>query len=279
MEFALSYPIVAAYLPAPCNRRRGWPLPHGVRFIVAHDTGNPGTTARQNVHYYASTPGIPASAHLFVDDRDIIECIPALTGAPEKAWHVRYGVATDNHLYGYNANDAALGIEYCYGGSIDANEAYRRYVWVIAYCCHRFSLDPTRAVVGHFMLDPQRKTDPVTGLAHSRRTYEQLLRDVVAVFRESLGVPPAAPSAKPAQGEVTVTCAVNLRRGYPHRLAPLAGLLLAGARIAYTGIVQDGEAINGNPLWFRDAEGRYFWGGATDAWSILGMHELHGSAS
>ena len=53
----------------------------GVKFVVAHDTGNPNSTAGQNVAYYEQSRNeLSASAHLFVDDREIIECIPALTG-------------------------------------------------------------------------------------------------------------------------------------------------------------------------------------------------------
>jgi hypothetical protein len=37
------------------------------------------------------------------------------------------------------------------------------------------------------MLDPHRKTDPTTGLAYSRRTYEQLLRDIVLEYKECSG--------------------------------------------------------------------------------------------
>jgi N-acetylmuramoyl-L-alanine amidase len=78
-----------------------------------------------------------------------LECIPALTGEfPEKAWHVRYSAATDNQLFGFDANDVAIGVAYCYGTKIDADEAYRKYVWVLGYACHRFSLDPARAIVG-----------------------------------------------------------------------------------------------------------------------------------
>ena len=50
----------------------------GVRFIVAHDTGNPGSTAAANVKYYErSRNEMSASAHIFVDDKEIVECIPA----------------------------------------------------------------------------------------------------------------------------------------------------------------------------------------------------------
>lgn len=185
MPFAKSYTITPRYLPKNTLRRSGIPMPR-VSFIVAHDSGNPGATAQANVAYYERTKNdIQASAHIFVDDREIIECIPALTGPPEKAWHVRYDVPEDNIRFGADANDVAIAVEYCYGGAIDAQEAYTRYVWTLAAICHRFNLPPDRSIVGHFQLDPSRRTDPVSGLAASGRTYDQLLRDVVLEYAAS----------------------------------------------------------------------------------------------
>ncbi len=158
--FKMRYAITPRFLTAPSRRRSGRPISPEVKFVVAHDTGNPGSTAAGNVAYYEhSRDEMSASAHLFVDNREILECIPALTVAPEKAWHVLYSVPTDNHLFECDANDAAIGVEYCYGGSIDADEAYRKYVWLIAYTCHHFGLDPVTAVVGHFFLGGE----PVNG--------------------------------------------------------------------------------------------------------------------
>ncbi len=173
--------ITQVYLSKPSRRRSGIPMPQGVKFIVAHDTGNPSSTARANVRYYErSRNEQSASAHIFVDDKEIIECIPALTGPPEKAWHVLYNVTTDNHLFGCNANDAAIGVEYCFGGQIDADSAYQNYVWTLATICERFQLPAETHIVGHCMLDPRRKTDPVTGLSASGRTFPKLILDVAA---------------------------------------------------------------------------------------------------
>lgn len=187
MPFTLKYQIIADYIAPGTKRRPALAVSPAVKFIVAHDTGNSGSTARNNVDYFKrSANDVFASAHLFVDDRQIIECIPALTAAPEKAWHVRYNVSGDNELYGFDANDAAIGVEYCYGPNIDAALAYQRYVWTLAYICYKFSLNPQTAVIGHYLLDPGRKTDPVSGLAASGRSYEQLLLDVKNEYNNCL---------------------------------------------------------------------------------------------
>ncbi len=264
MPFLEKYVVTPRYLRLPSRRRPTTRMAPGVKFIVCHDTGNPQSTAANNVRYYDTTPNPErvASAHIFVDDREILECIPALTGPPEKAWHVLYDRENDNLFFGYNANDAAIGIEYCYGTNINANEAYAKYVWVIAYCCHRFGLDPRTQITGHTFLDPPpRKTDPVTGLAHSRRTYEQLLRDVVAEYEECAGVT-LAPLVGPVAGKVRVVMKTNIRRGEPRLRAPVHQVVQVGTELDCTGSVTTGDPVNGNPIWCKDANGNYFWAGA-----------------
>ncbi|WP_379971063.1 SH3 domain-containing protein [Ectobacillus sp. sgz5001026] len=187
MGFSMKYDVIPQYLTSPSLRRSGL-LIQKVVFIVAHDTGNTNSTAAENVSYYESSRNeISASAHLFVDDKQIIECIPALTNAPEKAWHVRYEVTGDNERFGVDANDAAIGVELCFSdnGSIDNEEAYKRYVWVLAYICYRFGLDPSTSIIGHEELDPSRREDPSNALRYTGRTFSNLVQDVVNEFNAS----------------------------------------------------------------------------------------------
>jgi hypothetical protein len=267
------YVITPRYLSKPSKRRSGLLISPAVKFVVAHDTGNPRATANANVTYYErSRDDESASAHIFVDDKQILECIPALTAQPEKAWHVLYRVDTDNRMFGHNANDAAIGVEYCYGDNIDADEAYRKYVWTIAYICHTFGLDPANSVVGHAFLDPTRKTDPGTGLGYSRRSYEQLLRDIPVECGACTVADEAGGSAAPAAplsalvietGTVRVAAKLNVRKGKPSRMADAAQVVMPGTELRYVGYVTDGEAVNGNPKWYADASGNFFWSGAT----------------
>ena len=83
-------PVYTDFLPYG-TRRTGQSLDTGSPiFAVYHDTGNPGSTAQQNVDYYKNTYDIDwattASAHFFVDDKECIICVPL----DEKAWHVIY---------------------------------------------------------------------------------------------------------------------------------------------------------------------------------------------
>jgi N-acetylmuramoyl-L-alanine amidase len=260
-SFVQKYPIVKQYLTVKSKRRSGL-LIDKVRFVVAHDTGNEKSTARGNVKYYENSHNKEsASAHIFVDDKEIIECVPALTATPEKAWHVLYDVITDNKLFGCNANDAAIGVEYCFGDNINADESYKRYVWVIAYICYQFDLDPANSITGHFFLDPKRKTDPVTGLAKSRRTYEQLLKDIVAEYNECTAqAAPIAVTVVPVVKTVTAAVKLNIRKAKPSTRAELVSIVMPGTPLTYTGTVQ-GDAVNGNSTWYQDESGNFFWSG------------------
>jgi N-acetylmuramoyl-L-alanine amidase CwlA len=190
LKFNMKYHIRDMYIPAPSARRAGEAL-NDVVFLVAHDTGNPNSTAMGNVMYYINSRNEQsASAHLFVDDKEIVECIPTglINGLQkEKAWHVVYNTPIDNQMFfGYDANDVAIGVEYCYGSRINANESYCRYVWILAYLCYYYGLDPATRITGHFILDPARKSDPKSGLAASGRTFNQLIQDVVAEYNACL---------------------------------------------------------------------------------------------
>jgi len=177
LSFLMKHQIKQILLSVPSKRRSGIKMP-SVKFIVAHDTGNEGSTARANVMYYERSKNEnSASAHFFVDGLEIIECIPVFKDT-EKAWHVLYNVDTDNLKYGYNANDAAIGIELCYGGQVNNMEAYKKYVWLIAYICYTFKLTPHKHIVGHDELDPKRKTDPANALKHIGKTILNLIDDV-----------------------------------------------------------------------------------------------------
>lgn len=183
MSFKMKYEIKADYIKTGTKRRSGIKMSK-MKFVVAHDTGNPNSTAKNNVNYYKNSANdMSASAHIFVDDKDIIECVPLLTGTPEKAWHVVYNVTTDNKLFGADANDVAGGIEYCYGTNINADEAYKRYVWVIAYTFYKMNANPSE-LTAHYILDPARKSDPKSGLAKCGRTFEQLKKDVIAEYND-----------------------------------------------------------------------------------------------
>lgn len=157
-------------IPSGTKRRSGQKN-LGVLFAVLHDTGNPGSTALGNAKYYTdSCNEIEASAHVFIDDKDIIEVIPL----DEKAWHVMYGTPTDNIMFGDDANDVAVGIEACYGGTINSSLVWRNVTLYLRELMHEYHLRNYH-FVGHFMLDPGRKTDPQNFLKFCGKTWMDLM--------------------------------------------------------------------------------------------------------
>ncbi len=256
------YPILPDLATLGSRRRPGRPITK-VEFIVAHDTGNPGASARAHARWYRNDPNPPAnrvsSAHLFVDDLNIVETVPALTEAPEQALHVLYSVTTDNALFGFDANRAAIGVEYCYGGNIAADAAYDRFVFVLARLCKVFSLDPATRITGHHVLDPVRKTDPVGGLAASGRTYDGLLTDVAARFAAVGGNPAAIGSQAVRVGAARATVNLNRRRE-PTGAAVRTGGFRPGDGVTVAEVVP-GQRVMGNDRWCRLPEGDFCWSG------------------
>lgn len=169
--------ITQKYLPINTKRRSGLPM-SSVKFGVAHDTGNLNSTALQNVDYYIKSANeIEASAHAFVDDKGVIECIPFT----EKAYHVRRVIDVDNKTYGFDAIDYALGIELCYFDDLERSKtAYNNYVEYWSTLCSKYNLNPTTDIIGHYKLDPTRRTDPLNAFKRINKTWEDFIKDISA---------------------------------------------------------------------------------------------------
>ena len=159
--------IIQKYIPINTERRPGIPI-QKIKYIVAHDTGNLNSTALQNVDFYIKTANeVKASAHTFIDDKDIIECIPET----EKAYHVRRIVS--------NAIDEALALELCYFTDLERSKlAYKNYVEYIKAWCLKYKLNPNTDIVGHYKLDPTRRTDPLNAFKLIGKTWEDFIKDL-----------------------------------------------------------------------------------------------------
>ena len=276
--FKIKYPVNQMYFQSQSSRRTGVTMPV-VRFVVAHDTESPDISARDIVNRFKETSSEEDfSAHIFIDDKEIIECIPALssTDLPEKANHVPMNVSSDNWLYGVDANDGAIGVVYCYGKGIDDKAAYQRYVWVLAYLCHCYGLDPNGSIIGHCFLDPQRKSDPKNGLAYSNRSYVQLLIDVVNEYNQCI----ASNLHKNkfelvlVEGKAFGNSQVNIYMDGPYSRSRLVKQESPNQPVAFKGWVKNGECLQGNQKWFVGNDGNYFWSGEIDRVEI-DSQQLH----
>lgn len=262
MSAQASYSITPLLAPLGSRRRPGRSIPD-VKFIVAHDTGNAGASARGHARFYRNDPNPPlnkvSSAHIFVDDEDIVETVPALTASPEQALHVLRSVPTDNLIFGVDANAAAIGVELCYGGTIDADAAYDRFVWTLATLCKTFNLDPAHRIVGHQVLDPERRSDPDNALSRSGRSYAQLLVDVPARFGQVNGMSGLIGSAAIVAGNARATVNLN-RREAASGTSARTGAFRPGDPVAVTKIVP-GQKVMGIDLWCQLPEGDFCWSG------------------
>ena len=202
--------IVQDYISKPSLRRSG-ELLFGVKWIVAHDTGNENSTAQQNVDWYKRTANDEeASAHAFVDDQGVIECIPQT----EKAWHVRHLRPEDNAMFGGESNDWALGIELCFFPKDRARtqKAYDNYVAYIAQMCVRYSVNPLARLAGHVQLDPPpRRTDPMNAFQYVGKTWVQFLADVRASVVAQTPVPAPVPVAQASVPVVQSNCDAEIK--------------------------------------------------------------------
>lgn len=150
------------------TRRSGQKLTSGTpAFAVAHDTGNLNTTAQDNVNYYKNSYNIDwalvASAHIFVDDKEAIICIPVT----EKAWHVIYNATTDNDWYGADANDVAFGVEGSYfTDKARSKKSLDNLARVMAYLCNYWKIDYKTEMPGHQDIQAG-KVDPGNLLEHA----------------------------------------------------------------------------------------------------------------
>lgn len=179
------------------TRRSGQKLT-GPKFIVAHDTGNQNSTAQNNVDYYKNTYNIDinqtASAHFFVDDKECVICVPL----NEKAWHVLYNAPADNHYYGIDANDGAIGGEGCYFSNKERSlKALDNFARVLAYLANKYKIDYKTEMPGHQDIQSD-KQDPgnllqACGLGRSTSNLDKH----VAKYIDSKAAA-AKPAAKPA---------------------------------------------------------------------------------
>lgn len=87
-----------------------------IKYIVVHDTGNPAATANAMNHYrYFNGGNRRASAHYFVDEAGVVQCVEDAMSA----WHCgdgrgRYGITNSN----------SIGVEICINADNDMERTY-----------------------------------------------------------------------------------------------------------------------------------------------------------
>lgn len=207
-------PVKTDLLPLG-TRRYGTKMDGGkAKFIVAHDTGNLNSTAQQNVNYYKNTYNIDinstASAHIFVDDKEAIVCVPT----NEKAWHVLYNATTDNLWYGADANDVAIGVEICYFKDKErTKKSLDNGAKVLAYLCEYWGIDYKTKMPGHQDIQSD-KSDPgnVLQAAGYGRNTSNLDKLVAKYYKVQTKVTKTVPYKKTTKAKLTQKQFVNWLR-------------------------------------------------------------------
>jgi len=67
----------------------------------------------------------------------------------------------------------------------------------------------------------------------------------------------------PKYGRVHAVTEVKMREKIPNTRARIVKVYPVGTTLEFTGYVIKGELIDGNPYWYKDVFGNYFWAGST----------------
>lgn len=104
-----------------------------VSYIVLHYTGNKKDTAWANANYFQS-PSRGASAHFFVDDKEIYQSIELR----DVAWHC----GADTYYHNYCRNSNSIGIEMCCtaGNYKISNTTIKNAAHLTAYLCKQLGI-------------------------------------------------------------------------------------------------------------------------------------------
>jgi N-acetylmuramoyl-L-alanine amidase len=117
----------------------------GVKGIVLHYTATPSATAENERKYFDNgAGGRSASAHIFVDKKEVVQIIPfseVAYHANDKACKVPQLKATASYYKSGGANLTSIGVEMCIekDGSLHP-DTYKRTVEVVAFLCKTYKL-------------------------------------------------------------------------------------------------------------------------------------------
>ncbi|MDR1374583.1 MAG: N-acetylmuramoyl-L-alanine amidase [Treponema sp.] len=189
----MAYPLEAKLLTLNPFSRPGKKL-SGVKGVVIHWIGNPGTSALQNRNYFEglkaqslNNPGaVFASAHFIAGLRgEVIQCIPL----GEAAYHVGAKQYTPEAIsrFGHYPNNGTIGIELCHpvwDGKFTP-ETWASAVELAAALLKRFNLRPADIWTHHGIT---RKDCPKYFVEHPE-AFGQFRLDVESAMKKSQGVP------------------------------------------------------------------------------------------
>ena len=135
----------------PAHATNTWPR-YGAKFefIVLHYVGAV-STARNNGTYYGTTPNIRASAHFFVDEREIVSSVPLTLTAGHCGVDYSGGRAP---FWSPTTNRRSIGIEMCCKKTKDGQwyiepETVTRTVGLVRWLMQEYGI-PVDRVIRHY---------------------------------------------------------------------------------------------------------------------------------
>jgi N-acetylmuramoyl-L-alanine amidase CwlA len=132
------------------------------KYIVIHDTDNTGNGANANAHFnYFNGGNRNASAHVFVDDNNIIQTVEF----KDSSWHCGDG-GNRNGI----SNQNSIGIEICVNSDGDYNKAVNNTIELTKYLMKEYNIDINN-VVRHY--DASGKNCPQSMSANSWQKWKE----------------------------------------------------------------------------------------------------------
>lgn len=119
-----------------------------IKYIVIHDTGNPGVGAGAMAHYrYLQGATRPGSAQYYIDDKMIVQTI----GDSRTAWAVgdKWGYKNNLNRIRDAKNINTLNLELCINRDCDPAKAYKNLLELTKNLMKKFNI-PASRVIRHF---------------------------------------------------------------------------------------------------------------------------------
>lgn len=157
-----------------------------IKYIVVHDTGNPAAGANAMMHYkYFNGGDRQASAHYFVDDKNIIQTVEDSNAA----WHCGDGGGAKGIT-----NHNSIGIEICINSDGNYAKAVQNAVDLTKYLMNKYGVDLAH-VVRHY--DASGKLCPGSMAANNWAKWS-LFKASLSGNTVIMSSSPATPTAVPA---------------------------------------------------------------------------------
>lgn len=147
-----------------------------VTYVVIHYTGNTKDTAQANANYFA-TGSRKASAHFFVDDKNIFQSVELR----DTAWHCG---TSGKYYHSSCRNSNSFGIEMCCSGNYKVSQKTKENsAYLCAALCKRLGIAASQVdtyVLRHY--DVTHKSCPAQMAGSSNKEWKAFKEDVKAIL-------------------------------------------------------------------------------------------------